>query len=163
MTIRDSGLLFGPPGIAIIALSVSIRFRVIQPTCPVSFFVLVLQSCFGVFVQSLMTGLIFSKLARPKQRAHTIMFSRHAVICQRDCEYQLLFRVGDMRRSHIIATSIRALMVKDRSSFYVAELRGVQRHPRRRKMRHRNARGAKIRKLGGETKFTFLFQEKISA
>jgi len=90
------------------------RFRVIQPQCPVSFCVLVFQSCFGVFIQSLMTGLIFSKLARAKQRAHTIMFSRLAVICKRDYEYQLLFRVGDMRRSHIIATSIRALMVKDR-------------------------------------------------
>ena len=87
----------------------------IQPQCPASFFVLVLQSCFGVFVQSLMTGLIFCKLARAKQRAHTIMFSRLAVVCKRDCEYQLLFRVGDMRRSHIVATSIRALMVKDRS------------------------------------------------
>jgi len=94
--------------------SVFIRFRVIQPECLISFFVLVFQSCCGVFIQSLMTGLIFSKLARPKQRAHTIMFSRLAVVCKRDCEYQLLFRVGDMRRSHIIATSIRALMVKDR-------------------------------------------------
>jgi len=62
-----------------------------------------------------MTGLIFSKLARAKQRAHTIMFSRLAVVCKRDAEYQLLFRVADMRRSHIVATSIRALMVKDRS------------------------------------------------
>jgi len=37
--------------------------------------------------------------------------------------------------------------------------RGVQRHPRRRKMRHRNPRGgggaAKIRKFGGGTKFKF--------
>lgn len=91
-----------------------IRFRVIQPECTVTLFVLVFQSCFGVFMQSLMTGLIFSKLAQPKQRAHTIMFSRLAVVCKRDCQYQLQFRVGNMRRSHIIATSIRALMVKDR-------------------------------------------------
>jgi len=90
------------------------RFRVIQPECAMSFFVLVFQSCVGVFIQSLMTGLIFCKLARPKQRAHTIIFSRLAVVCKRDCEYQLLFRVGNMRRSQIIATSIRAIMVKDR-------------------------------------------------
>jgi len=91
------------------------RYRVVQPQCLVSFFALVFQSCVGVFIQSLMTGLIFSKLARAKQRAHTIMFSRLAVVCKRDAEYQLLFRVADMRRSHIVATSIRALMVKDRS------------------------------------------------
>jgi potassium inwardly-rectifying channel subfamily J len=89
-------------------------YRVVQPDCPISFVVLIVQSCFGVFIQSLMTGLVFSKLARPKQRAHTIMFSRVAVVSKRDYEYCLLFRVGDMRKSHIIGTSIRALMVKDR-------------------------------------------------
>jgi len=47
-------------------------------------------------------------------RAQTIMFSQKAVICQRDGEYYLLFRVGDMRKSHIIGTSMRALLVKNR-------------------------------------------------
>jgi hypothetical protein len=38
-----------------------------------------------------------------------------AVICQRDGQYQLMFRVADMRtKSHIIGTSIRALMVRNR-------------------------------------------------
>jgi len=101
-----------------ILLSLCDRLRVIEPECVASFLVLVLQSCFGVFIQSLMTGLIFSKLARAKQRAHTIIFSRLAVVCRRDAEYQLQFRVGDMRRSHIVATSIRAFMVKDRYRSY---------------------------------------------
>jgi hypothetical protein len=90
-------------------------YRVIEPYCVPSFIVLMIQSCFGVFQQSLMTGLIFAKLSRPKQRAATIMFSRNAVVCKRDMKYCLLFRVGDMRKSHIIGTSIRAVMVKDRS------------------------------------------------
>jgi len=113
-TLVTAGLLVLPSYFHTKRCVFSTRYRVIQPECLISFFVLVLQSCFGVFIQSLMTGLIFSKLARPKQRAHTIMFSRLAVVCKRDCEYQLLFRVGNMRRSHIIATSIRALLVKDR-------------------------------------------------
>jgi potassium inwardly-rectifying channel subfamily J len=88
--------------------------RAIETNCPLAVIVLMLQSCYGVIVQSLMTGLIFAKLSRPKRRAQTMMFSKFAVICQRDHQYCLLFRLGDMRRSHIIGTSIRALLVKNR-------------------------------------------------
>ena len=43
-------------------------------------------------IQACMVGIIFGKLARPKNRAHTLMFSRNAVICQRDGTNCLLFR-----------------------------------------------------------------------
>lgn len=41
-----------------------------------------LQSIFGIMVQSFMTGFIFAKLARPKKRAETLIFSKNAVICE---------------------------------------------------------------------------------
>ena len=88
--------------------------RSMMPKCPEAFIVLMMQSCFGVFVQSLMTGIIFAKLSRPKRRAQTIMFSKMAVICQRDGIYCLLFRVADMRKSYIVDTMTRAIMVKNR-------------------------------------------------
>jgi potassium inwardly-rectifying channel subfamily J len=88
--------------------------RAIDTNCGWAVIILMLQSCYGVFVQSLMTGLIFAKLSRPKHRAQTMMFSSHAVICLRENGYCLLFRVGNMRRSHIIGTSIRGLLVKNR-------------------------------------------------
>ncbi len=66
---------------------------------------MMVQSVFGVIIQALMTGLVFAKLQRPKKRAQTLMFSKHAVICQRDGQLCLLFRVGDMRKSHIIQVS----------------------------------------------------------
>lgn len=91
-------------------------YRVIQAECHLAICVMMLQSCLGLFIQSLITGIIFSKISRPKGRAQTIMFSHKAVICQRDGEYCLLFRVGDMRKSHIIGTSIRALLVKNRQT-----------------------------------------------
>ena len=47
-------------------------------------------------------GLVFAKLARPQKRAETVMFSRRACICKRDNHLALMFRVGDMRSSHII-------------------------------------------------------------
>ena len=43
-------------------------------------------------IQACMVGIIFSKLARPKKRASTLMFSRNAVVCQRDGTNCLLFR-----------------------------------------------------------------------
>lgn len=89
-------------------------YRVIEPNCTSAILVLMLQSCVGVFIQCLITGIVFSKLSRPKSRAQTIMFSRNAVICRREGRHCLLFRVGDMRKSHIIGTSIRAMIVLDR-------------------------------------------------
>nr|AWJ68216.1 putative inward rectifier potassium channel 4 [Hirudo verbana] len=89
-------------------------YRVIQSECGFAIFILMLQSCVGLFIQSLITGIIFAKISRPKGRSQTIMFSEKAVICKRDNEYNLLFRVGDMRKSHIIGTSIRAVLVKNR-------------------------------------------------
>ena len=47
-------------------------------------------------------------------RSQTIMFSEKAVICQRDDEYYLLFRVGDMRKSHIVEAHVRAILVRKR-------------------------------------------------
>ncbi|KAK2166430.1 hypothetical protein LSH36_39g09012 [Paralvinella palmiformis] len=88
--------------------------RMIEDKCLEAFLLLMIQSCFGVFIQSLLTGVIFAKLSRPKRRAKTMMFSKNAVICQRDDELFLLFRVGDMRKSPIIQTSIKAVMVKSR-------------------------------------------------
>ena len=88
--------------------------RVMESKCPEAMILLMLQSCVGVFIQSLLTGLIFAKLSRPKKRAQTIMFSKNAVICQRDGEICLLFRLGDMRKSHIVGVTIRAVLVKNR-------------------------------------------------
>jgi potassium inwardly-rectifying channel subfamily J len=89
-------------------------YRVMEPNCVAGIIALMCQSCIGVFIQCLITGIVFSKLSRPKSRAQTIMFSRQAVICLRDRQYCLLFRVGDMRRSHIVGTSIRVVMIKNR-------------------------------------------------
>lgn len=82
--------------------------------CPEAILLLMIQSCTGVFIQSMMTGIIFAKLSRPKGRAHTIMFSKCAVICLRDGQYCLLFRVADMRKSHIVGGVLRATMVRNR-------------------------------------------------
>lgn len=66
----------------------------------------------GVILQAFMVGIVFAKLSRPKKRTQTLLFSRNAVICQRDGQPCLMFRVGDMRKSHIIEAHVRAQMIK---------------------------------------------------
>jgi len=72
-----------------------------------------LQILIGTLINILVTGLVFVKISRPKGRRQTLVFSKNAVVCRRDGQYQLMFRVGDMRtRSHLIGTSVRALLVR---------------------------------------------------
>lgn len=68
----------------------------------------------GVMIQAFMVGIVFVKLSRPIKRTHTLLFSRNAVICQRDGMLCLMFRVGDMRKSHIIEAHVRAQLIRRR-------------------------------------------------
>lgn len=89
-----------------------------------------LQSITGVFIQAFMVGIVFAKLARPKKRTETLLFSRNAVICHRDGQPCLMFRVGDMRKSHIIEAHVRAQLIRHKVTregeqlpFYQQELK----------------------------------------
>lgn len=67
-------------------------------------------------IQSYFGGIVFAKMTRPRQRTQTLLFSRNAVICQRDGRLCLMFRVGDMRKSHIIGASVRAQLIRPRQT-----------------------------------------------
>ncbi|XP_017797797.1 PREDICTED: uncharacterized protein LOC108578896 isoform X2 [Habropoda laboriosa] len=84
--------------------------------CPEAIFVMCVQSIAGVMIQAFMVGIVFAKMSRPKQRTQTLLFSRNAVICQRDGELCLMFRVGDMRKSHIIGAAVRAQLIRSRTT-----------------------------------------------
>ncbi|CAK9290591.1 unnamed protein product [Gordionus sp. m RMFG-2023] len=86
--------------------------RYITEECPEAILVLIVQAITGAMIQGFVTGLIFSKLSRPKKRAVTLMFSRNAVICTRDGALCLLVRIGDMRRSHIVDAHTRAYLFR---------------------------------------------------
>ena len=48
-------------------------------------------------------------------RTKTVVFSKNAVICERDCKLAILFRVGDMRHdSYIVGAQLSAKLVKRR-------------------------------------------------
>ncbi|KAK9882979.1 hypothetical protein WA026_001193 [Henosepilachna vigintioctopunctata] len=84
--------------------------------CPEAIFVMCLQSIVGMMIQAFMTGIVFAKMTRPKHRTQTLLFSRNAVVCQRDGALCLMFRVGDMRKSHIIGANVRAQLIRPRKT-----------------------------------------------
>ncbi|XP_012254853.2 uncharacterized protein LOC105685397 isoform X2 [Athalia rosae] len=90
--------------------------RTTSEECPEAIFVMCIQSIAGVMIQAFMVGIVFAKMTRPKQRTQTLLFSRNAVICQRDGELCLMFRVGDMRKSHIIGATVRAQVIRSRTT-----------------------------------------------
>ncbi|XP_038211768.1 ATP-sensitive inward rectifier potassium channel 12 isoform X1 [Zerene cesonia] len=96
--------------------------RTTNEECPEAIFVMCLQSIVGVFIQAFMVGTVFAKLSRPKKRAQTLLYSRNAVICLREGQLCLMFRVGDMRKSHIVEAHIRAQIIRRKVGLIFAKL-----------------------------------------
>ena len=88
--------------------------RAANVLCRYTSIILMSQSIIGVMVQSILAGVVFAKLSRPKYRSQTIMFSKNAAICIEDGQYYLMFRVGDMRKSLLIGATMQASIVYKR-------------------------------------------------
>ncbi|KAM4652065.1 LOW QUALITY PROTEIN: G protein-activated inward rectifier potassium channel 4 [Discoglossus pictus] len=91
-------------------------YRVITEKCPEGIVLLLIQAILGSIVNALMVGCMFVKISQPKKRAETLMFSNNAVISVRDGKLCLMFRVGDLRSSHIVEASIRAKLIKSKQT-----------------------------------------------
>ncbi|XP_005989889.1 G protein-activated inward rectifier potassium channel 4 [Latimeria chalumnae] len=91
-------------------------YRVITERCPEGIVLLLVQAILGSIVNALMVGCMFVKISQPKNRAETLMFSHKAVISLRDDKLCLMFRVGDLRNSHIVEASIRAKLIKSKQT-----------------------------------------------
>ncbi|XP_059207250.1 G protein-activated inward rectifier potassium channel 3-like [Centropristis striata] len=90
--------------------------RMVTANCPEGTVLLMVQSILGSIIDALMVGCMFVKISRPQQRAQTLIFSKHCVICQRDEKLCLLFRIGDLRASHMVDAKIRAKLIKSRQT-----------------------------------------------
>nr|DBA15772.1 TPA: hypothetical protein GDO54_003238 [Pyxicephalus adspersus] len=91
-------------------------YRVITDKCPEGIVLLLVQAILGSIVNAFMVGCMFVKISQPKKRAETLMFSNMAVISMRDSKLCLMFRVGDLRNSHIVEASIRAKLIKSKQT-----------------------------------------------
>uniref|UniRef100_A0A3P9KJF0 ATP-sensitive inward rectifier potassium channel 12 n=1 Tax=Oryzias latipes TaxID=8090 RepID=A0A3P9KJF0_ORYLA len=87
-------------------------FRCVTEECPITVLTVVVQSIVGCIIDSFMIGTIMAKMVRPKKRAQTLLFSHHAVIALRDGKLCLMWRLGNMRKSHIVEAHVRAQLIR---------------------------------------------------
>ncbi|NXU50444.1 KCNJ9 protein, partial [Turnix velox] len=90
--------------------------RVITDECPEGIILLLLQAILGSMVNAFMVGCMFVKISQPNKRAETLLFSQHAVVALRDEQLCFMFRVGDLRDSHIVEASIRAKLIQSKQT-----------------------------------------------
>lgn len=93
-------------------------WRCVTEECPVAVVTVVIQSIVGCIIDSFMIGTIMAKMARPKKRNQTLVFSKNAVIALRDGKLCLMWRVGNLRKSHIVEAHVRAQLIR---SYITAE------------------------------------------
>ncbi|NXL59173.1 KCNJ3 protein, partial [Chordeiles acutipennis] len=90
--------------------------RYITERCPEGIVLFLFQSLLGSIVDAFLIGCMFIKMSQPKKRAETLMFSHAAVISQRDGTLCLMFRVGNLRNSHMVSAQIRCKLIKSRQT-----------------------------------------------
>ncbi|KAL4704213.1 hypothetical protein ACJJTC_011839 [Scirpophaga incertulas] len=97
-----------------IEVQTTVGYGTRSPTleCPAAIFTLCMESIFGTLIQSFVIGIVFSKLNRPKNGEKNLLFSKMAVINQRDCNLCLIFRIGNTRKSRIISVCARAYLIR---------------------------------------------------
>ncbi|XP_062586172.1 ATP-sensitive inward rectifier potassium channel 11-like [Saccostrea cucullata] len=86
--------------------------RASTPHCPHVVFLVFLQFIIGIGVQCLTAALVFTKLQRSKKRGDAIIFSQQACIGIVDGKWQLMVRVGDFRRSHLVDVIGKGKLIK---------------------------------------------------
>ncbi|XP_068096889.1 G protein-activated inward rectifier potassium channel 4-like [Hyperolius riggenbachi] len=90
--------------------------RMVTAYCPEGVILLMAQSILGSMIDALMVGCMFVKISRPKKRAETLIFSKKCVVSHRDEKLCLMFRIGDLRDSHMVDAKIRAKLIKSRQT-----------------------------------------------
>lgn len=90
--------------------------RSVSPACHEGVLLVMMQCIVGSVIDALMVGCMFVKISRPKKRAETLLFSRTCVIANRDDQLCLMFRLGDLRESHMVDAKVRAKLVQSRQT-----------------------------------------------
>ena len=89
--------------------------RSIDQRCSMGILLLIVQSCFGLLIQALWVGLVYTRLSRPRKRRQTLLWSRQAVISLRDGFLTFQIRLADMRRrSTLVEAHIRMYFLSKR-------------------------------------------------
>ena len=79
--------------------------------CTSAMIAMSLQSILGCLIQAFMVGIIFAKLSRPQSRSKTVVFSKQAVVCERNKKLCMIFRIGDMRHNSFIVNATLSVKI----------------------------------------------------
>ncbi|XP_016968033.1 inward rectifier potassium channel irk-1 [Drosophila biarmipes] len=82
--------------------------------CAETIFLYVMQMMSSALIEGCMITVIYAKTARPARQITKLKFSDKAVICYRDGQLCLLFRVCDPREQQSIESKIRVYIIVDK-------------------------------------------------
>lgn len=91
-------------------------YRYVTDECPVAVFAVVFQSIIGCIIDAFIIGAVMAKMAKPKKRNETLVFSHNATVAMRDSKLCLMWRVGNLRKSHLVEAHVRAQLLKSRTT-----------------------------------------------
>uniref|UniRef100_A0A8C2XM36 G protein-activated inward rectifier potassium channel 3 n=1 Tax=Cyclopterus lumpus TaxID=8103 RepID=A0A8C2XM36_CYCLU len=94
--------------------SIGYGFRSVTEECPLAVMAVVLQCIVGCIIDAFIIGAVMAKIAKPKKRNETLVFSHHAVVALRDGKLCMMWRVGNLRKSHLVEAHVRAQLLKPR-------------------------------------------------
>uniref|UniRef100_A0A672GF85 ATP-sensitive inward rectifier potassium channel 14 n=1 Tax=Salarias fasciatus TaxID=181472 RepID=A0A672GF85_SALFA len=94
--------------------SIGYGFRSVTEECPLAVVAVVLQCIVGCIIDAFIIGAVMAKIAKPKKRNETLVFSDTAVVSLRDGKLCMMWRVGNLRRSHLVEAHVRAQLLKSR-------------------------------------------------
>ena len=101
--------------------SIGSGFRSVTEACPLAVLAVVLQCIVGCIIGAFIVGAVMAKIAKPKKRNETLVFSEVAVVAMRDGKLCMLWRVGNLRKSHLVEAHVRAQLLT------VSESEGLRR------------------------------------
>ncbi|XP_077950990.1 ATP-sensitive inward rectifier potassium channel 14 [Gasterosteus aculeatus] len=94
--------------------SIGYGFRSVTEECPLAVMAVVLQCIVGCIIDAFIIGAVMAKIAKPKKRNETLIFSDTAVVALRDGKLCMMWRVGNLRKSHLVEAHVRAQLLKPR-------------------------------------------------
>lgn len=94
--------------------SIGYGFRSVTEECPLAVVAVVLQCIVGCIIDAFIIGAVMAKIAKPKKRNETLVFSDTAVVAMRDGKLCMMWRVGNLRKSHLVEAHVRAQLLKSR-------------------------------------------------
>ncbi|KAL4223247.1 inward rectifier potassium channel [Mactra antiquata] len=84
--------------------------------CMASIPLVYLQVTVGFLLETVLVGFMLVKIARPKNRRKTLVYSSVATVAKESGDLVLQVRLGDLRKSHLVDTKVYGIFIKDKVS-----------------------------------------------